>query len=129
MVVTLSLPFRVFARHVDVRRIVAQTANGSFGILPRRLDCVAVLTAGILVWEDAAGETHYIATDDGLLVKHGPNVDIAVHHAIANLPLGELRAAVSREFASMDETERQLRTTLGKLEQGFVRRFARLQHD
>jgi F-type H+-transporting ATPase subunit epsilon len=30
---------------------VAETPHGSFGILPRRLDCVAVLAAGILTFE------------------------------------------------------------------------------
>ena len=39
----ILLPFRVFAEHDGVSRIVAETADGFFGILPRRLDGVAAL--------------------------------------------------------------------------------------
>ena len=39
----LLLPFQVFAEKTGVSRIVAETREGSFGLLPRRLDCVAAL--------------------------------------------------------------------------------------
>ena len=42
------LPFQVFADKSGVSRIVAETGEGSFGLLPHRLDCVAALTPGIL---------------------------------------------------------------------------------
>ena len=32
-------------------RIVSETHEGAFGLLPHRLDCVAALTPGILVYE------------------------------------------------------------------------------
>jgi F-type H+-transporting ATPase subunit epsilon len=51
------LPFQVFAEKADVSRIVASTSAGSFGILPHRLDCVAALTPGILVYETAVGKS------------------------------------------------------------------------
>ena len=37
------LPFRVFADRTGVSRIVAETREGSFGLLPHRRDCVAAL--------------------------------------------------------------------------------------
>lgn len=42
------LPFQVFAEKQDVKRIVAEAPSGSFGLLPRQLDCVAALAPGIL---------------------------------------------------------------------------------
>jgi len=45
------LPFQVFAEKSDVSLIVAETSNGSFGLLPNRLDCVAALSPGILIYE------------------------------------------------------------------------------
>ena len=49
------LPFQVFAEKTGVSRIVAETRTGSFGLLPRRLDCVAALTPGILDLRDGRG--------------------------------------------------------------------------
>ena len=37
------LPFRIFAEETGVLRIVAETREGSFGLLPHRLDCVLSL--------------------------------------------------------------------------------------
>ena len=47
----ILLPFGIAADMTDVLRIVAETRSGSFGILPRRRDCVAALAPGILVFE------------------------------------------------------------------------------
>ncbi len=46
------LPFQVFAENTGVSRIVAETREGSFGLLPHRLDCVAALVPGILSLSD-----------------------------------------------------------------------------
>ena len=55
----ILLPFQIFAEKTGVSRIVAETSEGSFGILPRRRDCVAALAPGILVYEtDAQGESY-----------------------------------------------------------------------
>jgi F-type H+-transporting ATPase subunit epsilon len=47
------LPFKVFTKQKAVTRIVAETREGSFGLLPHRLDCVAALEPGILIYETA----------------------------------------------------------------------------
>jgi len=69
------LPFEIFARKEDVLRIIAETPSGSFGLLPRRLDCTAALAPGILTYETAAEGTVYVAVDAGVLVKTGPEVN------------------------------------------------------
>jgi hypothetical protein len=51
----ILLPFQVFADKADVSRIVAETRDGSFGLLPHRLDCVAALAPGILHLRDNRG--------------------------------------------------------------------------
>lgn len=125
----ILLPFRVFADKRDVLRIVAVTDEGSFGLLPRRLDCVAPLSAGILVYEtDTEGEA-YIAVDEGVLVKTGNNVQISVRNAIGGMSLDKLRAAVEEEFEQLDEQEQKVRSVLAKMESGFIRRLAEFHHD
>ena len=123
------VPFQIFAEKSDVSRIVAETRAGSFGLLPRRLDCVAALTPGILVFEtDAEGES-YVAVDEGVLVKTGPNVLVSVRRAIAGTDLGQLRDLVQQEFLTQDEDEQGVRSAMAKLETGFLRRLATFRHE
>lgn len=117
------LPYQVFAEIEDVERIVAETPQGSFGLLPRRLDCVAVLEPGILTYETKAAGEVYIAVDEGILVKAGAEVLVSVRNAIGGTDLGRLREAVTKEFVDLDENERQVRAVLARLESGFVRHF------
>lgn len=122
----ILLPFEVFAEKAGVLRIVAETRAGSFGLLPHRLDCVAALVPGILVYEtEAAGEA-YVAVDEGVLVKTGADVLVSVRRAIAGAQLGELRASVEREFLTLDEQQQSVRSVMARLETGFLRRFASL---
>lgn len=124
MKLKVLLPFQVFAEVAGVKRIVAETPQGSFGLLPHRLDCVAVLSAGILTYEtEQAGEV-YLAVDEGVMVKAGADVLVSVRNAMGGADLGKLREAVEREFENLDEDEKQVRAVLAKLESGFVRRFA-----
>lgn len=124
----ILLPFKVFADKSGVSRIVSETHAGSFGLLPLRRDCVAALTPGILIYEtDAEGEV-FVAVDGGVLVKTGANVLVSVRRAMRGADLGQLRQAVEDEFLALDAHEQNVRSVLTKLETGFLRRFATLQH-
>ena len=125
----ILLPFQIFAEKTGVLRIVAETQKGSFGLLPQRLDCVAALSPGILIYEtDAEGEV-CVAVDEGMLVKTGPDVLVSVRRALGGTDLGQLRDAVEQEFLNLDEYERSVRLVMAKLETGFLRRFASFQHE
>jgi F-type H+-transporting ATPase subunit epsilon len=123
------LPFRVFADRSAVSRIVAETRAGSLGLLPRRLDCVAALTPGILTYETEAEGEVYVAVDEGVLVKTGPDVLVSVRQAIGGTDLGQLRAAVEQEFLTLDEHEQSVRSVLAKMESDFIRRMVTFHND
>lgn len=123
------LPFRIFTEQTGVSRIVAETREGAFGLLPRRLDCVAALVPGILVFETEAEGEICMAVDEGILVKAGPDVLVSVRNAIGGADLGTLREAVEQEFLNLDEQEKSVRSVLAKLESGFIRRFAAFHHE
>lgn len=127
MQLRILLPHGVFARVMEVTRVLVMTPAGSFGLLPHRLDCAAVLVPGLLSYNTPAGEVH-IAIDGGVLVKTGPDVLVCVRHAIAGADLGSLRQAVEREFLNLSEQEKSVRTTLAQLESGLIRRFLELHH-
>ncbi len=124
----ILLPFQVFAEAHAVSRIVIETRDGAFGLLPHRLDCAAALAPGILIYETDADEEVCIAVDQGILLKTGLDVLVSVRSAIAGTDLGQLRAAVEREFLTIDEQERSVRTVMARLESGFLHRMVRFEH-
>jgi F-type H+-transporting ATPase subunit epsilon len=136
MQLKVLVPSGVFADLRGVSRIVATSAAGSFALLPRRLDCVAVLVPGIFTYavgaDGVAAATGaadvYLAVDEGVLVKTGDDVLVSVRRAIAGATLTELRAAVTREFLTLDADERAARAAMRQLESGFIGRFAEFDH-
>jgi F-type H+-transporting ATPase subunit epsilon len=112
-----------------VKRIVAQTFQGSFGLLPHRLDCAAALAPGILTYETEAEGEVYLAVDRGVLVKAGMDVLVSVRNAIGGTDLDRLHEAVKQEFLNLNDQEKRIRSVLGKMEGGFIRRFMEYQHE
>lgn len=125
----ILLPFKIFAEKTGVLRIVAETREGSFGLLPLRLDCVAALTPGILVFETEADGEICMAVDEGVLVKTGADVLVSVRNAIGGTDLDKLREAVEQEFMNLDEQEKSVRSVLAKLESGFIHHFVAFHHE
>jgi F-type H+-transporting ATPase subunit epsilon len=125
----ILLPFGVFAKKADVLRIVADTTDGSCGLLPNRLDCVAALVPGILMYETKDSGTFYIGIDQGVLVKAGAQVTVSVRHAIGGSDLALLKDAVERDFLKLDEQERNVRTAVAKMESGLMGRLAEFEND
>lgn len=125
----ILLPFQVFAEKTGVSRIVAETREGSFGLLPHRLDCVAALAPGILTYETPEDGTVYVAVDEGVLVKAGAEVFVSVRQAIGGTDLSRLHEAVKREFLTLDEQERDVRAAIARMEGGLVGRLTEFQHE
>ena len=123
------LPFHIFAEKAGVSRIVAETREGSFGLLPHRLDCVAALTPGILVYQTETEGEAFLAVDEGILVKAGAEVLVSVRRASGGTDLGQLHALVAKEFLILDEREKSVRSVMTKLESGFLSRLAAFQHE
>jgi F-type H+-transporting ATPase subunit epsilon len=118
-------PIGVLVR-AEVSKIVAEADNGSFCLLPRHIDFVASLTSGVLsYWQDAS--EHYVAIDEGTLVKCGEQVLVSARNAVAHSDLAALQATLSGEFEARHEQERQARSALARLEAAAMRRFMQLE--
>jgi len=116
----ILLPFRIFAETKNVSSIVAETSEGFFGLLPQRLDCVAALVPGIFTYETETKSIHYLAVDEGVLVKAGTQVLVSVRNAIGGADIGRLRESVENEFMKLDDSEKNLRSVMAKMESGFI---------
>ena len=125
----ILLPFGIFSEKTGVLRIVAETRDSSFGLLPHRLDCVAAIAPGILIYESKVEGEVYVAVDEGVLVKAGLDVLVSVRNAISGTDLGQLREAVEREFMHLNEREQSVRSVIAKMESGFIRRLAEFHHE
>ena len=125
----ILLPFGIFAKKTGVSRIVADNREGSFGLLPHRLDCVAALAPGILIYENESEGEVFVAVDEGVLVKTGLDVLVSVRNAIGGTDLGQLHAAVKREFLNVNEQDQSVRSVMARMESDFVRRLAGFHHE
>ncbi len=125
----ILLPFQIFAQKNDVLRVVAESSRGSFGLLPNRLDCVAALVPGIFVYETAADGTSYLAVDEGVLVKCGPDLLVSVRRAVRGKDLAALHEAVKQEFLQLDSRQRDVRNAVVKMEGSLMGRLLEFQHE
>ena len=128
MSLKVLLPFEVFAQETRVSRIVVETVEGSYGLLPHRLDCVAALVPGILCFTDDTQGEVFLALDAGVLVKTGQDVVISVRRALRSKDLTQLQNVVEQQFLSQDALDIELRAAMNKLETGFMRRLSSLRN-
>lgn len=139
MTLKVLLPYGVFREVARVARIVVETDQGSFGLLPRRLDCVAALVPGILTYQCQAAEalTHdastaeeqYIAVDAGILVKTGSEVTVSVREAVSGPNLDRLYDTVEQAFLQKNKHEEQVHSVYVKMESNFIRRLTEFHHE
>jgi F-type H+-transporting ATPase subunit epsilon len=107
-----------------VIQVTAEAENGSFSLLPRHIDFVAALTPGLLSYVTAGDEReHFLAVNEGILVKVGAEVLVSTQSAVAGADLGQLQTTIEEQFRIHDERERVTRSAMARLEADFVRRF------
>ncbi|HLZ87638.1 MAG TPA: F0F1 ATP synthase subunit epsilon [Puia sp.] len=124
---SILVPDRVFLQEKGVRSVVAESLRGAWGLLPNRLDCVLVLKPGILTYRDKDSRERFVAIDQGVLIKTGPEIRLSVRHAVEGPDLGQLRERVEREFRRLGEEEAEMRSAIYKVESGFIRRLLKMR--
>lgn len=110
-----------------VTKLVAEAENGAFCLLPRHIDFVASLVPGVLYFSDQDGTEHYVAVDQGVLVKCGREVSVSTLNGARGTDLDRLQSLIEERFLALDEHERKTRTALARLEAGTLRGFRELQ--
>ncbi|WP_420382205.1 F0F1 ATP synthase subunit epsilon [Novosphingobium sp.] len=125
----ILLPFRIFAQQKGVARIVVETRQGSLGLLPHRLDCVAALMPGILTYASASAGEVFLAVDEGVMIKSGPDVLVSVRRASGGTDLGRLRETVEHDFLALDNQERTMRSLLAQLDADLIEHMAGIHRE
>jgi F-type H+-transporting ATPase subunit epsilon len=111
----------------EVTKIVAEAPNGYFCLLPRHIDFVSALVPGILsCWDSEENET-FMAVDEGIIVKYGPQVLVSTQNAALGTDLGVLQQLIEETFNVLDEREQVTRSALARMEADFIRRLIELK--
>ena len=126
MQVTLRLPTQTLFEGA-VTRVFAVAEDGAFGMLPNHVDFVTALVPSVLILTDAKGIELFFGIDEGVLVKRGHAVEVAIRRGVQGEDLETLNDTVQSSFVDMDEEERVARSALSRLEAGIVRRFGDLR--
>ncbi|HEV8078565.1 MAG TPA: ATPase [Marinobacter sp.] len=126
MTITLRLPTRTLFEG-RAQRLFATAANGAFGLLPNHSDFVTALVPSVLILTGEDNEEYFFGIDEGILMKTGHQVDIAIRRGVRGDNLESLNDTVLASFVEVDEEERVSRSALSRLEAGIVRRFGELR--
>jgi len=110
----------------NISKITAEAEDGSFCLLPRHIDFLTALLPGILSFETLEGRERFLALDEGILRKHGPEVIISTRHAVEGKDLGVLGHIIEDQLLVHDDREKKARAAAAKLEADLVRRFIEL---
>jgi F-type H+-transporting ATPase subunit epsilon len=111
----------------EAGKVTAEAQNGFFCLLPAHIDFVTALVPGLLSFKSKEGEEIFVAVDEGVLVKEGQNVWVSTRNAMRGTELGRLRKTIEDTFKVLDDREKMARSTMAKIEAGFVRRFLEIQ--
>jgi len=126
MQVTLRLPTRTLFEG-SAQRLFATAQNGAFGMLPNHTDFVTALVPSVLIVTSEDGKEVFFGVDEGVLMKTGHKVDIAIRRGVQGQDLDSLNETIQTAFIEVDEEERVARSALSPLEAGIVRRFGDLR--
>ncbi|NCS93639.1 MAG: F0F1 ATP synthase subunit epsilon [Leptospira sp.] len=121
------LPFRKLLELHNITKIIFESKSGSYGILPNRLDFTAAVVPGILYYEHK-GKDHWIAIDEGVLIKTNDEILVSIRNAMEANSLEELQSVVEKEFLTLDKNDQSIRTSIAKLESDYVRRLKELHY-
>jgi F-type H+-transporting ATPase subunit epsilon len=109
------------------RKIVAESIEGSFCLLPRHADVTTLLVPGLLAYLGEDDREVFAAVDHGVLVKAGDVVRVACQRGVVAGDLGEAETTVRERFDVQSEREKRARSTLLRLEADILRRLGELR--
>lgn len=115
------LPTRIFTDS-SVSKIIAESSNGSFCLLPNHIDFTTALVPGIMECTTSDIKAFYLAVDEGILVKQQDKVLVSVFDAIQSDDLEELENILMQKYIKLNTREKKSRAALTMLEGGIIKK-------
>lgn len=126
MKLVIATPVGVLS-DIAIRKVTFETPSGYYTLLPRHVDFVSTLSAGIITYEPENEAIKYAACHCGVVVKKGDVVTLTVQGAVLGPSLPELQNLIKTEFKQNEEQRKELNTAMARLELGLMRGFRQLQ--
>jgi F-type H+-transporting ATPase subunit epsilon len=123
--VKIIIPNKTVAEQMATK-ITAPGSEGYFQVLPRHIDYVSSLAAGVLTLFNEESVEYY-GINYGLLVKKGDVVYISCYHALKGSSIETLSKTIEKEFSVLDEKEKKTNEILTKMEIDTLKMFMELE--
>ncbi len=127
MTIAIYLPHQLLLKVENVLYLSFETATGSYGFFPHRLDCVSALIPSILTYKTDLEEV-YVAVDEGILIKADTQITISTRNGFSSSDLGQLQALVEETYLQQNEKESRVKKVIDKLESEFLKRYVETRH-
>lgn len=127
---TIELGIRTAVAQIfvgSVHAIRAEDLDGWFGIRPGRRDLAAVLPAGLLLFEDDAGEA-FVALAGGLLDLSGDRCRVMAREAVLARRLEDISNLADEHFRSRQQRTNEQRDVFQALAAEALRRLVQQEH-
>jgi alternate F1F0 ATPase F1 subunit epsilon len=113
--------------NMRLKAVSFEALDGYRTLLPKHVDFVSILAAGIICYETEGGAMKYAACHQGVVVKKGKDVNISAQGIVKADTLEELRQMIELDFKQNEEHRKELNTAMARLEIGLVRGFQQLK--
>lgn len=112
-----------------VRKVDAEALDGYWTLLPKHVDFVTALKAGIVTYQLESGTKAYVACNEGILVKKKDQVCISTKLAVLDTDLEKLTKTIEQDFKQMQQERKEVSATLARLEIGLTKGLMRLNKE
>lgn len=105
----------------EIQKVDFEAIDGFFTLLPKHVDFVTALKTGILTYTTSDKKEHFMACNQGVLVKKGDEVHLSTKLGILDDNLEQLKKTIEIDFKEMEEARKETNKTMARLEVGLTK--------
>ena len=110
-----------------IEKVSFEAVDGYRTLLPKHVDFVSALGAGIITYVSEKGTPKYVACHQGIVVKQGDKVTISAQGTVTGDTLEELQEHIKNYSKQNEEHRKELSAAMARLELGLARGFQQLK--
>lgn len=104
-----------------IQKVDFEAIDGFFTLLPKHVDFITALKPCILTYTTLDKKEHYLACNQGVLVKKGEIVYLSTKLGILDDNLEQLKKTIAIDFKEMEEARKETNKTMARLEVGLTK--------
>ena len=112
-----------------IQKITIEGIDGFRTLLPKHMDFITALKAGIMTYVTLNNQTQYVACHQGLCVKNGNTVSISTPWAITSDNVSTLKQHIKQAFQAMEQERKEVGVSMARLEIGLTKGLMQLRRE